>query len=44
MTLDESALATGVALHAAMALSFLGSSRSGRALASGRPSGGSTAA
>jgi hippurate hydrolase len=38
MTLEESALATGVALHAAMALSFLGGSRSGR------PSRGSAAA
>jgi hippurate hydrolase len=42
MTLEESALATGVALHAAMALRFLGSS--GRPLASARPSAGSAAA
>jgi len=43
MRLEESALATGVALHAAVALRFLGGSGSGGTLASGRARAGSAA-
>jgi hippurate hydrolase len=43
MRLEESALATGVALHAAMALRFLAGSSSGRTIVSERARGGSAA-
>jgi hippurate hydrolase len=43
MRLEESALATGVALHAAMALRFLEGSSSGRTIVSERARGGSAA-